>query len=499
MLRATVLLLATVLVGCDSAERLVAMGEERLSPEPNKDGQVRADIATLFEAYGAPSVSYAVIRDGDIVRTGNLGFADLASGREADELTQYGIGSVVKSFTSGLVGILDAEGALSLGDHPAEYVPNLDLPSPELQEGLRLDQLLSQTSGLPALDGTLAFFPANDQAELAPRYRFFEPVCAPGDCWNYNNLNFITLDMVAEAVTGESKAQLLKERIFKAVGMKDSVASTEAFEASANAATGYARVREETQRTRTEYLYGEHVYATAPDLARWLSAWMPGGPDVLPSDYIGKALSMQAIKDGSPPSAEEPGIYLFGYGFGWEVKSVDGHYVVHHGGDENGFAVQVMMVPAERLGVVTITNQQGSLLPYMVNDILLRDALSLPRPPLDQYPVIVREGNAPLSSEEALLELLPDEPLNVPVDSLLGTYRAEGYGEVQVQLSAGVLELVTPAAAMVLSHQGGTRFGLGATVPVPIGANLAYFSAVFGEGTLALSIAAEPVVFTKVQ
>lgn len=455
------------------------------------------DIEQLMERFEAPSVSVAIIKDGDIIYAESFGVRTIETNLPATRDTQYPIGSIVKTFTSGLIGTLEAEGLVDLSAHPGSYLDGLTFDSAQLNSDLTVRSLLSQTSGLPKIDGSLAFFPAAEQGDLIPRLAQFGETCRVGDCWSYNNLNFILLDAIAEAVTGQSKSALIQERLLTPSGMTASVSNTASFERSDLAASGYAKVNGTSRLTATEYLYGEQVYATATDMARWLDVWMQGGAGVIPSDYAKAAMSMQAIVDGKPPSSDEPGSYLFGYGYGWQVRSMDGHYQARHGGNENGFSAQVAFIPASRLGVVTLTNQQNSILPYVINNALTRDLLDLPRPAIEDYPVNVSEAAALISRADAQLSMNPDAPSSVVPNEMVGRYSAPGYGVIDITFEDGVLSMLTPAADFVLVHRAGSAFGLARTTPAPMGINMDFFEIHFDANSLTANISDQPVTFTR--
>ena len=459
--------------------------------------QTTDDINRLVERYNAPSAAVAVISVGEIVYAQSFGLQEIETHTPASLETMYAVGSISKTFTSALIGTLENEGKLALTDHPSRHVHDLQFRSEELSANLSVANLLSQTSGLPRLDGSYVFFPEKDQVDLAPRFLHFGASCRVGDCWSYNNMNFIMLDMIAESVTGQSKSQMLMDKLLVGAGMKSTVSSTEAFSRSANAATGYTKTGDDMRPAATEYLFGEQVYATASDMARWLNLWMTEGGGIIPADYVQRAISMQAIENGSAPSKDEPGAYLFGYGYGWSVKSVEGNFVVHHGGNENGFSAQILFVPASGIGVVTLTNQQDSILPYVVNDLLLRRNLSLPETGVDEYPVVVGTSAPLLSDTTAKLNLNRDAPFPLELTTLPGRYSAPGYGTIEIRLDDDVLKLRTPAADFVLSHREGTVFSLGTTESVPMGINLDFFEVTFEEDSLSMNLASEPVVFEK--
>ena len=464
-------------------------------------------IATVFENYDAPGLSVAIIRDGKVVYTGTFGVRDLETGDPVTSDTQFGIGSLAKSFTGGLIASLADDGLVSLDAHPGQYLADLSGGAPSAPASLTLRHMLSQTSGLPVLDGSISFFPPAEQGALASRLTSFESRCTPGICWEYNNLNFFLLDAVAEQVTMMSKDRLMSERIFDRVRMTGTLSSSEAFATSPNAAIGYVLSEDGLERSSLEYLFGEHVYATATDISLWLGLFMNegrvGGAQVLPAEYVREAISMQAIDNGAPPSSSEPSVYLFGYGYGWNIKSVDGDFVVHHGGNENGFSTHALFVPAKGYGVIALTNQQSSILPYVVTDIVLRELSG--REPLapEEYPVIVQEIAPLLAGDDVGLVMVDSEPLGLAPQQLTGRYAAEGYGTLEIEWRDGALWLETPLVEFVMIHRGGRTFGIGSTSRTRGGIRPAFFQLEFGGGqrpqTIDFNLAAGGVIFRRVQ
>jgi hypothetical protein len=289
--------------------------------------------------------------------------------------------------------------------------------------------------------------------------------------------------------------------------MTGTLSSSTAFANSSDAATGYVRSEGSFERSALEYLFGEHVYATAKDIAFWLDVFMNDGAvgtkQVLPADYVREAISMQAIDNGAPPSSAEPAVYLFGYGYGWNIKSVAGDFVVHHGGNENGFSTHALFVPAKRYGVIALTNQQGSILPNVVTDIVLRELSDREQLAPEDYPVIVQEIAPLLAEEEVTLTIADKEPLGIAPQQLAGHYSAEGYGTLEIKWRDGALMLQTPLAEFVMIHRGGRTFGITSTERVRGGIKPGFFKLEFGSGqrpqTVNFNLAASGVVFRRMQ
>lgn len=68
-----------------------------------------------------PSLSYGIIHQGKILKSGSKGFRDVEAGLPADEDTLYAIGSLSKAFTAVLCGIIVSEGVLSWSELSRQY------------------------------------------------------------------------------------------------------------------------------------------------------------------------------------------------------------------------------------------------------------------------------------------------------------------------------------------------------------------------------------------
>lgn len=78
----------------------------------------------LLEEYKIPGLAVAVTLDGQHYFV-NYGVASLQSKQAMTNSTLFELGSVSKTFNATLAGYAQAQGRLSLSDHPAKYFPEL--------------------------------------------------------------------------------------------------------------------------------------------------------------------------------------------------------------------------------------------------------------------------------------------------------------------------------------------------------------------------------------
>ncbi|MFZ8469390.1 serine hydrolase, partial [Staphylococcus aureus] len=73
-----------------------------------------------------------------------------------------------------------------------------------------------------------------------------------------------------------------------------------------------------------------------------------------------------------------PDVHFANYGLGWFLASYKGHYRVEHGGNINGFSASTSFFPTDSVGIIVLTNQDGSSIPSIVRNIIADRVLNLP-------------------------------------------------------------------------------------------------------------------------
>jgi CubicO group peptidase (beta-lactamase class C family) len=85
--------------------------------------ELRALLRDSMARAGIPGVQVAVMRDGRLVWSEGIGFADLEQGVGVSTGTRFRAGSVSKSLTSAAIGLLVERGRLDLDAEVQRYVP----------------------------------------------------------------------------------------------------------------------------------------------------------------------------------------------------------------------------------------------------------------------------------------------------------------------------------------------------------------------------------------
>src|SRR5579875_1210049 len=238
------------------------------------DDTLTADLdrkaAATIAAFGVPSASLAVIKDGKLLWAKAYGEADLAEHRKADTSTRYAVGSISKQFTAAALLLEQQRGKLSLDDKVAKYFPDLTRANE-----VTIRELLSHTSGYEDYAPQDYLIPEWTQPTtpqaILDRWAKKPLNFDPGKKWQYSNTNYVLAGEILERVSGEKLLDFLSQNFFKPLGMASAGDCELHSIADATAYTRYALgpPREVGREASSWYFGAGELCMTAPDLARW--------------------------------------------------------------------------------------------------------------------------------------------------------------------------------------------------------------------------------------
>lgn len=228
--------------------------------------------------------------------------------KAVNEQSRWQVFSITKSFTSALVLGLCEDGALSLDDPVAKFLPAFQEHGDGAydRQDVTIRHLMSHTSGA-AVDGnkTPGPLPSNlDDIEI---------ITKPGKDFKYSGLGMLILERTLEAATGKDFDALLNERVIAPLDLES---------------TGYVYDGQETEQVmplkKDAYHYsqdgkraGAGLFTTARDLNRFGQLWLD------PESMFSKKLRAQAWKYHGMRDTDQGR-----YGLMWWLFESDGGYVM---------------------------------------------------------------------------------------------------------------------------------------------------------------------------
>ena len=429
---------------------LLSYGQETQKTPKDLEG-IEKEIVAWMDAYQTVGVSVAIVKNDRLIYAKGFGYRDLKAQLPVTENTLFPIASMTKAFSGSLMGILANEKKLTLKDRPSKHLPNFEFYSPTMNQLITIEDLLSHKSGIGSQGVSQEMFPTHDKLKMVQRLRYLKPQAEIKNSWKYSNIGYTLVGAIAEQVTGKTWDINISQKILDPLEMSRSCTSLETLQKNDNYALGYGMLKGKIEAVAYQKYYAftpaGALKSSAEEMSHWMRVWLNKGrykgKQVLPETYIQQASRPQNIKYNEDYTKES---YLFAEGFGWRIRSWNGHYRLRHGGNTSGFSCVTELFPMEGLGIVVLCNQQSSVLPYILSDIISRKLLQLPAE--KEYPTLVTDIYTP--SKDAPLN--KDKMPTVALKAYEGTYQAKGFGDINIVKENGKLNAQFPSFTFTLGH-----------------------------------------------
>lgn len=338
------------------------------------DARIRAMMADKT----MEGLAIAVVENGRLSFVRGYGLTAPEDGESVDADTVFRWASLSKTVAGTLSAKLARDGTFSLNDPLGKFNTSLRLPG-DAQNGLTVEQLLSQRTGLPrnAYDGWLEG--GRDPREIRASLAAVPLLCPPGTCHSYQNIAYDTIREVIETTTRRSYAEEAHQRLFLPLGMTSATIGLQGLRGAKHWA---APSRGGRAAPLVEAYYripaAAGVNSNIVDLARWMQAQMGQAPAVLPATVLAD-IQRPRVNTGRPYGRSPLGRALEhpGYGLGMRSFTYKGHRLVGHSGAVTGYRSTMMFDPATKTGVVMLWNSEGSL-PFKLQAEVFDSAYRLP-------------------------------------------------------------------------------------------------------------------------
>src|SRR5215216_4475692 len=354
--------LALLVVGMTQA---LATGSGSSHPDGQDFDAIDAYVQEQMQEMRIPGAALGIVKGDKIVHLQGLGDAE-DSGRDVTPQTPFKIGSTSKSFTALAIMQLVEDGKVALDAPVQRYIPWFRVADSEASKHITVRHLLNQTSGIPTVAGLTYMYKGDSSRDaLEKEVRVTSEVeltHPPGKLYQYSNLNYTTLGLIVQMVSGVSYEQYVEQRILTPLGMKNSFMFLAEAERH-GLATGH------------QFWFGRPfpggglhynraitpaglITSDARNMSRYLIAQLNGGR------YYGtQVLSPEGIAELHRGTADmgQPDV---SYAMGWIDGEIDGVPIVWHNGDTGDFHATMVLVPKSKWGVVVLmngSNGQGNL------------------------------------------------------------------------------------------------------------------------------------------
>jgi len=434
---------------------------------PDIDGFVQR----VLREFEVPGIALAIVKDGKVVLSRGYGVRTLGSADRVDEGTLFAIASNTKAFTATAIAILVEEGKLSWDTPVVQYLPWFALADPYVTREITVRDLLVHRSGLGLGAGDLLWWPPSTYSrnEIARRLRFIPLAKSFRSAYAYDNVLYTVAGELIESVSGMSWEDFVSSRVLAKVGMRSSTVRHWAMGSRGDFASPHAPIDGTVQIVKpfaSDNLNPQGgINSCADDMAKWLIVQLDSGRvsdgsrlfSPRTTRELWSLVTPMPIRQ-LPPDLAPRQRNFNGYALGFDVYDYCGYKVVSHTGGLPGYVSKVTMIPALKLGVVVLTNQEsGDAFEAITNHVV--DSY-LGAPAVDWIRVlstIASRRRSIVASADAgewgTRDSLSHSSL--PLERYAGTYVDAWYGPVDVGVEGGNLIMRfshTPALVGDMTH-----------------------------------------------
>ncbi len=482
-----------------------------------KDSQKAAKALQGFEAevekirtdWKVPGLAIAIVKDGEVIYAKGHGQRDVARKLPMTADTLLPIGSSTKAFTTAVMASLVDEGKLDWEKPIRTWIPWFKLQDPVATDRMTPLDLVTHRSGMPRHDAL--WYNANlGRKEMVQRLQYLEPNKDFRTDFQYNNAMFLTAGYLTEEITGKSWEDNVRARLLEPLGMKRANFSVELTQKDADFSQPYREEKDGTvkqipYRALTNVGPAGSINASVNEMAAWVAMHLKQGQykgkQVLSATNV-EFLHTPKMLMGAPQT--KPEVVPGGYAPGWFTDVYRGHQRVHHGGNIDGFSAMVMMVPDSDLGIVVLTNMDGTptrdLIPrYVIDRVLGLEAQDWSGTALKKK----EETKSQEKEAEAKKKMArkADTKPSHPLEDYAGDYEHPGYGVMHIELKSNRLEIAYNGIKTPFEHWHYDTFnGLKADDPVFEDEKVQFATGLDGDiesVSASLEPQVKPIVFTK--
>lgn len=328
--------------------------------------QTRAAIDAIVErdmtTHTIPGVTIAILENGQFAYTRAYGVNHLETREPLPINALFHLASVTKLFVGTALMQLHERGQLDLDAPVVTSLPYFQLDDPRAA-ALTLRQLMTHTSGMPDTDDYGWDKPEYDDGALERYVRSIANanlIGAPGSKYFYSNIAYEVLGDVIAKTAGLTFEEYVAQNILRPLQMND---STLLVREANPALLTTPHTTYDTPHTIVSPIFpynrahspSSTLYSNVQDLGRFALAYLNGGE--LDGTRILRETSVRAMWT---PQFHKPSDFWTHVGLTWNLGTRQGHRIVGHGGEDVGFSTGLVLAPDAKLGLIYLSNADGS-------------------------------------------------------------------------------------------------------------------------------------------
>ena len=333
-----------------------------VSPAARKDIDYRLLDARLQQLVNKPAMvglAVGVVENGRITFLKGYGETLHGSGDPVTPETVFRWASCSKGVAATMVAKLAEQGKINLDAPVANYAPDLKLPAGN-EHKATVGDLLSHRLGLYRDAYANKLEEGQDPSVLRASLAELNPVCAPGTCWDYQNVAYDASSEMVSRITHVPYEQAVKRYLFNPIGMTSGSVSMAGLESNRSWARPHSAGKRPWPMVDTYYKVpgAAGINSDIKDMALWMEAQMGEMPDVLDAKVLDTIHAPYVVTPGERGRMRKflERLGTAWYGYGWRSYDYAGHRIIGHRGGIRGYRSLILFDPEKKSGVVALWN-----------------------------------------------------------------------------------------------------------------------------------------------
>ena len=313
----------------------------------------------LVDTYGATSVQYALMDNGEITLKGNAGVYSKTENKALLDTTMYGIGSTSKMFITVSAMKLYEMGKLDIDTPIVKYLPEFEMADKRYKE-ITARMLMNHSSGLNGSTFINTFLYGDNDTYYHDNFlnelKTQTLKANPGEFSVYCNDGFMLLELLVEKISGMPYTEFLEKYITKPLKMENTKTPLEDFNKDNLARIYNTGSINELPYENVNAIGTGGIYSTASDLCKF-STIFTDNSKVLSEKYVNMMAESEA-KKGMWVDADDNFIE---YGLGWDSVNLYpfdeyGIKALVKGGDTIYYHTTLIVLPEYDLSIAVVSS-----------------------------------------------------------------------------------------------------------------------------------------------
>jgi beta-lactamase class C len=333
-----------------------------LSTASRRDIDYRLLDARLQQLMKKPAMvglAVGIVENGRITFLKGYGETLEGSGDPVTPETVFRWASCSKGLAATMVAKLAEQGKINLNAPVADYAPDLKLPNGN-ERIATVGDLLSHRLGIYRDAFANKLEEGEDPSALRTEIGTLNAVCAPGTCWDYQNVAYDASSEMVSRITHMPYEQAVRRYLFNPIGMTSGSVSMAGLQSNPSWARPHSAGKRPWPMVDTYYKVpgAAGINSNIKDMALYMEAQMGEMPDVVDGKVLNTIHGRYVVTPGERGRMRKflERLGKAWYGYGWRSYDYAGHQIIGHRGGIKGYRSLILFDPVKKSGVVALWN-----------------------------------------------------------------------------------------------------------------------------------------------